>query len=98
MSMPQAKQAGSAHTTEELRNIWTSVLGVAAVQERDNFIELGGDSISASTCLSRIRAKFGIDLPITLLLMEDADFGVLVDEVDMRLARSATGHDGGSTR
>jgi amino acid adenylation domain-containing protein/non-ribosomal peptide synthase protein (TIGR01720 family) len=44
-------------------DIWAELLGVERVGVEDDFCCLGGDSILSYRVLSRIRAKFGADLP-----------------------------------
>ncbi|UEM07014.1 amino acid adenylation domain-containing protein (plasmid) [Skermanella rosea] len=46
---------------------WAEVLGIARVGIRDNFFEAGGHSLLATRVIARIRARFGIDLPLRLL-------------------------------
>jgi acyl-CoA synthetase (AMP-forming)/AMP-acid ligase II/aryl carrier-like protein len=46
----------------ELVSIWSEVLGVSAIGVEDEFLALGGHSISAMQILSRIRDAFGVEL------------------------------------
>lgn len=56
-------------TVVELRiaEIWTDVLGLPRVGVGDNFFDLGGDSLLLLRAHARIRASFGIDVPIVEL-------------------------------
>jgi acyl-CoA synthetase (AMP-forming)/AMP-acid ligase II/acyl carrier protein len=47
--------------------IYAAVLGAEAVGASDNFFALGGDSLSATQVLSRIRATFGVNLSIATI-------------------------------
>ncbi len=47
-----------------LATLWSEVLGVDRVGNRDDFFELGGHSLLATRLVSRIRAAFGIDLAL----------------------------------
>ncbi|MFH8793724.1 non-ribosomal peptide synthase/polyketide synthase [Streptomyces sp. NPDC017941] len=47
---------------EALAAIWADVLGVDALGVRDDFFDLGGDSILAAMTLSRIRDELGVRL------------------------------------
>uniref|UniRef100_UPI0013DB290B non-ribosomal peptide synthase/polyketide synthase n=1 Tax=Pyxidicoccus caerfyrddinensis TaxID=2709663 RepID=UPI0013DB290B len=47
-----------------LAGIWSAVLGVEPVGLSDNFFELGGHSLLATQAISRIRAAFGVELPL----------------------------------
>ncbi|HEX8821925.1 MAG TPA: condensation domain-containing protein, partial [Archangium sp.] len=54
-------------TEQLLASLWTQVLGVERVGGGDNFFELGGHSLLATQVVSRIRASFGVDLPLRAL-------------------------------
>jgi amino acid adenylation domain-containing protein/non-ribosomal peptide synthase protein (TIGR01720 family) len=43
-------------------DIWADVLGVERLGVRDNFFDLGGDSILSIRVTARLRAAFGVDL------------------------------------
>ena len=51
-------------TEQLLASQWSQLLGVSRVSAHDNFFELGGHSLLATQVISRVRATFGIDLPI----------------------------------
>ena len=53
---------------EQITEIWQEVLGIAEIGIYDNFYELGGDSLSATQLVSRLRTKFPVDLPLRELL------------------------------
>ncbi|MEV4630895.1 amino acid adenylation domain-containing protein [Micromonospora sp. NPDC049523] len=52
---------------EGLAVLWREVLGLADVGVHDNFFALGGHSLTATRLIARIRATFGVDLPLRLL-------------------------------
>ncbi|MEH2283680.1 MAG: beta-ketoacyl synthase N-terminal-like domain-containing protein [Nostoc sp.] len=55
---------------KEITEIWQEVLGIAEVGIYDNFYELGGDSLIATQLVSRLRAKFPVDIGLRDLLLE----------------------------
>ncbi|WP_331741981.1 amino acid adenylation domain-containing protein [Streptomyces sp. NBC_01006] len=65
---PAAPDAGRAlpatPVESELCAIWAQVLGVPAVGATDNFFDLGGHSLLATQLLARIRARYGVELPL----------------------------------
>ncbi|MEH2186412.1 MAG: beta-ketoacyl synthase N-terminal-like domain-containing protein [Nostoc sp.] len=72
-SRPQLINSYVAPTNElekQITEIWQEVLGIAEVGIYDNFYELGGDSLIATQMVSRLRAKFPVDLPLRDLLLQ----------------------------
>ena len=53
---------------KQITEIWQEVLGISEIGIYDNFYELGGDSLSATQLVSRLRTKFPVDLPLRELL------------------------------
>jgi len=71
-------------TRTELKifGIWSQILGVEDFGIDDNFVDLGGYSITATQCLSRIRDAFGIELPIGVLFTDEANVRRLAEHID----------------
>ncbi|MER6781386.1 MULTISPECIES: amino acid adenylation domain-containing protein [unclassified Streptomyces] len=62
---PEAGRVAPATPVEsELCAIWAQVLGVPAVGATDNFFDLGGHSLLATQLLARVRARYGVELPL----------------------------------
>jgi amino acid adenylation domain-containing protein len=66
-------EAGDGHvpprtaTEEAVAASWAEVLGRERVGARDHFFELGGHSLLATQVVSRLRSRFGVELPVRAL-------------------------------
>jgi acyl carrier protein len=67
---PGAFRLPSTDAERWVAALWQDVLGVHRVGANDDFFALGGDSLSASRVMSRIRAAFGVELPVATLFAE----------------------------
>lgn len=54
-------------TEEVLCAIWAEVLGIERVGIRNNFFEIGGNSLLATQVFSRVASAFGLNLPLQAL-------------------------------
>jgi acyl carrier protein len=54
-------------TEQRLATLWSELLHVERVGLHDNFFELGGHSLLITQVASRIRASFGVELPLPAL-------------------------------
>ncbi|WP_052000143.1 non-ribosomal peptide synthetase [Caenispirillum salinarum] len=63
-----ASEAPADETEATLAGLWAEVLGVPAVGRSDGFHALGGHSLKAVQLASRIRAAFGVAMPLKELL------------------------------
>ncbi|HVR99572.1 MAG TPA: amino acid adenylation domain-containing protein, partial [Thermoanaerobaculia bacterium] len=76
-ALPAPESAGSAAApdlahpadpvAELLVGIWAEVLGLGRVGVDDDFFALGGHSLLATQVISRVRAVFGVELPLRRL-------------------------------
>ena len=76
-------------TEQKLTEIWCQVLETA-VRVDDEFINLGGDSLTAMMCISKVRRLFGKELPILDFFLEGATIKRFAAELDAQDTRSIT--------
>ncbi|MES1240935.1 MAG: non-ribosomal peptide synthase/polyketide synthase [Acidobacteriota bacterium] len=55
---------------EVVAGAWSEVLGLERVDTTQSFFNLGGHSLLAGRVLARLRAAFGVDLPLRLFFVE----------------------------
>ncbi len=68
---PQSKEE------QEIANLFAATLGVERVGMRDNFFDLGGDSLLAGMVLAQLRATGGRDISMVAFLEEPTAMGVM---------------------
>lgn len=56
--------APSGPAEERLAEIWQDLLGLDRVGVNDNFVALGGHSLTAARLVGEVRAAFGVELPL----------------------------------
>ncbi len=71
-----AAEAPRDAVEEALAQIWAELLGLDRVGIHDNFFELGGHSLLATQAVSRLRDRFGVDLPVRALFEEPTCAGL----------------------
>ena len=55
-------------TEKALARMWCAVLEIGQVSARDDFFALGGHSLLAARVVARLRAEFGVELPVGSML------------------------------
>lgn len=80
-----ARQYVAPRTDDEIKlaEIWKHILKLPAVGARDNFFELGGHSLLAAQLVSRVKAKFGITIDLSLLMVAPT-----IEQLAVRLRQS----------
>ena len=77
---PEAGEA--SHAIERtLLKIWSEVLNTEITDIHQDFLSMGGDSMAAMRCISRIHAAYGVELPISLFLLESPSISLVVSEI-----------------
>ncbi|HZI02931.1 MAG TPA: amino acid adenylation domain-containing protein, partial [Archangium sp.] len=70
LPLPEAPSSADTYvaprtpTEERLASLWAQVLRVERVGLHEDFFALGGHSLLATQLISRVRASFGIELPV----------------------------------
>ncbi len=59
--------APSGDIEEPLAAIWRDFFGIAEIGARDDFFELGGDSLLATRMFAEVKRELGVELPIAKL-------------------------------
>jgi acyl carrier protein len=65
--LEQGYQAPRTPAEEMLAEIWREVLKLERIGIHDNFFDLGGHSLLATQVISRVRARFQMNLPLRTL-------------------------------
>ncbi|WP_405145064.1 SDR family NAD(P)-dependent oxidoreductase [Sphaerisporangium sp. NBC_01403] len=65
--LPQPYSPPLSATERELAGLWSDVLGIEPVGTRDNFFDLGGNSLVALQMLALVKKRFGIAVPTVML-------------------------------
>lgn len=74
---PQSAQGEpAAGLAAELATLWAEVLNLPHVPPDAHFLLLGGDSLTATQLLSRVQARWGVDLPISTLFADPSLHGM----------------------
>jgi len=84
--------APSGPIEEALVDIWEQALGVSGIGVDDDFVALGGDSLSATRIVSRLNETYGLGLAVRHLLETPKINGLAI--VVLELLAGAIGEDG----
>lgn len=78
----------SDERTRFITTVFEEVLNRRGVTSSDGLFDLGGSSIDAVRILARVRAEFGVEIPLSVLLTRASSVAMLADEVLHRQASS----------
>ncbi|MEM7584178.1 MAG: amino acid adenylation domain-containing protein [Acidobacteriota bacterium] len=73
---------------QEVAEVWAEILGFDRVGARDNFFDLGGNSLLATQLVSRLRERFEMDLALKDFF-EEATVARVAQSVELTLWMSA---------
>ncbi len=71
-----SEQASSGTLPATVADVFAEVLGIPRVGPRDDFLELGGDSLRAVQLLARLRLRFDVDLAISSVFEQRTPSGL----------------------
>ncbi|WP_328912424.1 MULTISPECIES: amino acid adenylation domain-containing protein [unclassified Streptomyces] len=101
---PEADRRSRSHRpemrTETLSKFFSDLLECGNVSERDNFFALGGDSLTATRLLNRIRDEFEVEVSLKSLFENPTPAGMsaVLDQARPARARAAVGRPKAITR
>jgi acyl carrier protein len=79
-------EAPSGEVERELAAIWEELLGVRGLGVRHDFFALGGHSLSAVQLVSRVRRRFGVEVPLNVFFAEPTVAGLAALVVERQRA------------
>ncbi|HOB94401.1 MAG TPA: amino acid adenylation domain-containing protein, partial [Aquabacterium sp.] len=84
-------EAPQGEVEQALAQIWAELLEVERVGRQDSFFELGGHSLLAVQLLSRLRQRFGLELPLAELFVRPTLQALATCIADGHSAQAASG-------
>lgn len=100
-ALPRPKETGAAGRAalaaprtpleEKLAAVWTDVLGAREMGIRDNFFDLGGNSLKLMQVASRLRIALQIDIPLRRLFEAPTIAGMAVAILEIQAAPATEG-------
>ena len=70
-------------TERTIAQIWSTILNLDQVGLSDDFIDLGGNSISAMQCLYRLRSEFAVDISLSSFFSDALTVRELAAKIDL---------------
>ena len=78
----QADGNAGAGVGAKLEALWREILGIDEIRPNDTFIDLGGESLAGVLCMNRIKAVFGVVIPLGVLLAEQTTMAALAAQIE----------------
>jgi hypothetical protein len=69
-------------TERVLLELWSAALKNDRIGIYDDFLDVGGDSLSATLCINRIKERYAVELPLEMFFLEPAHIVELASQVD----------------
>jgi FkbH-like protein len=82
-SAPAIIDESLTETERELALIWNDLLKVPQVKPADRFFDLGGHSLLAVLLISRVRERFGVELPVDDVYSGDMTLRDLATKIEL---------------
>jgi acyl carrier protein len=60
------------HISARVKAIWCEILGITDLKSDDHFLDLGGDSLDAMRCASRLNLEFDKEFTLQDFFVDDA--------------------------
>ena len=81
-------QLGTDETAAALDTLWWAAVGPPETPDdaTEGFVTLGGYSLAAARLLAQVRDRTGVDLPLTMLLRDNASLAEVRDFVGARMS------------
>lgn len=79
-----------SETEQKMMVLWREVLKLDDLTVNDDFVDLGGDSIAAMQCISRLKNAFGVEFGIEEFFLGGATISAFAAAVDA--SRSPNGN------
>ncbi len=77
-----SNNAAISETEQKLLEIWRVVLDSSTIRVDDEFVDLGGDSLSAMMCVSRVHNMCNYQIPFDGFFMDGATIANFAKAID----------------
>lgn len=78
-------------TRDEVRAIWQEELGLADIDDADDFFDIGGHSLIMTVIQERLQKEAGVEIPMDVLFRRPT-IGLVAEYIDARLVGQPSGN------